>query len=319
MGKVVIGIHGLGNKPSKEILENWWLLSMKEGLKSIGKKQKIPRFELIYWSDIFYNSPLNERIGDINDPAYLDEPYRIAPVSLRPETSKVRLKILDFLGEKVNKFLLSPDFTLKYSSLFDSITEKYFHELNAYFNGKDEGTGEDVRDEIIRRVNKILEKYDDDEIFLVAHSMGSIIAFDVLSHFKPNLRIKVLATMGSPLGMPNVVSKLVAIRREMRFENISMRTPPSVENSWYNFSDPEDTVAFNYRLCDDYSENDMGVKPIDFVVFNNYIINGERNPHKSFGYLRTPEFAGVLAEFLESKQTFRQWLKNTFSRFTKFG
>mgnify|MGYP001465422871 CR=1 FL=1 len=239
MSKVVIGIHGLGNKPSKEILENWWLLSMKEGLKSIGKKQQISRFELIYWADFFYPLPLDERIGEIDDPAYLDEPYRVAPVLLRPETSKVRLKILDFLGDKVNQIFLSPDFSLKYSSLFDSITEKYFHELNDYFNGKKDGSEEDVRREIVRRVSDILEKYHDDEIFLVAHSMGSIIALDVLSYFKLKSRVQVLATIGSPLGMPNVVSKLVAIQRGINPENISMQTPPLVEKSWYNFSDPE--------------------------------------------------------------------------------
>ena len=77
-------------------------------------------------------------------------------------------------------------------------------------------------------------------------------------------------------------------------------------------------IAFNYKLSDDYSENIRGIKPADFVVFNNYTINGERNPHKSYGYLRTKEFATILAEFLESKQTFRQWIKNSFYRVTKF-
>ncbi|HOP04951.1 MAG TPA: hypothetical protein PLE67_10790 [Tenuifilaceae bacterium] len=318
MGKVVIGIHGLENKPSKEILESWWLLSMKEGLKGIGKKQRIPRFELVYWADYFYSSPLDERIGDKDDPLFLDEPYRIAPVSLRPETSNIRIKILDFLGEKVNKFLLSPDFSLKYSSLLDSITEKYFHELSEYFNGEQAGSEKNVRERIVSRLAEVLRRYDGHEIFLVAHSMGSVIAFDTLSLQEFDVRVKVLATIGSPLGMPNVISKLAGIQRTSGVENVSMKTPPSVEKCWYNFSDPDDKVAFNYKLSDDYRENKSGVKPTDFVVFNNYIINSERNPHKSYGYLRTKEFATVLAEFLESKQTFRQWIKNTFYRVTKF-
>jgi hypothetical protein len=93
-----------------------------------------------------------------------------------------------------------------------------------------------------------------------------------------------------------------------------MKTPPSVVKSWVNFSDAEDPVAFNYRLNDDYSENELGVKPTDFLVFNNYINNGERNPHKSFGYLRAPEFAHVLAEFIESKQSFRHMASNLLKR-----
>jgi hypothetical protein len=54
----------------------------------------------------------------------------------------------------------------------------------------------------------------------------------------------------------------------------------------------------NYNLGDDYDKNLNGVQAVDFVINNNYEINGERNPHKSYGYLRTPEFAEVLAEFL---------------------
>jgi len=30
-------------------------------------------------------------------------------------------------------------------------------------------------------------------------------------------------------------------------------------------------------------------------------MNSERNPHKSFGYLRTPEFARLIDQFLTSK------------------
>lgn len=49
MPKVVIGIHGLGNKPPKVVLQRWWLEAMYEGLKRINKRQVIPRFELVYW------------------------------------------------------------------------------------------------------------------------------------------------------------------------------------------------------------------------------------------------------------------------------
>ena len=35
MAKVIIGIHGLGNKPPKDILEKWWKLSIEEGFKKM--------------------------------------------------------------------------------------------------------------------------------------------------------------------------------------------------------------------------------------------------------------------------------------------
>jgi len=37
MAKIIIGIHGLGNKPPKNILNAGWKASMFEGIKRIRK------------------------------------------------------------------------------------------------------------------------------------------------------------------------------------------------------------------------------------------------------------------------------------------
>ena len=61
----------------------------------------------------------------------------------------------------------------------------------------------------------------------------------------------------------------------------------------------EDKVALNYNLGDDYRANKKGVKPVDMQVVNDYEINGKRNPHKSYGYLRVPEMAETIHHFLK--------------------
>lgn len=128
--------------------------------------------------------------------------------------------------------------------------------------------------------------------------MGSIVAFDVISSMAQNISIDTLVTMGSPLGLPVIVSN---ISQELKLKSRDqLKTPPNIKN-WYNFSDLLDKIAFNYKLSDDYAENEFGVKPIDSLVINNYEINGIRNPHKSFGYLRTPEFAKILNDFILSE------------------
>jgi hypothetical protein len=38
------------------------------------------------------------------------------------------------------------------------------------------------------------------------------------------------------------------------------------------------------------------------LVNNNYEINGEINHHKSFGYLRTPEFSKILNDFIVDRK-----------------
>ena len=79
---------------------------------------------------------------------------------------------------------------------------------------------------------------------------------------------------------------------------MKVRTPQNVLRNWYNFSDLEDKVAIDYSLSGDYEENSKHIKVIDKVVYNNYEYNGHRNTHKSYGYLRTPELAEVINDFL---------------------
>ena len=37
MKKIIIGVHGLGNKPPADVLEKWWAASIQEGLAAIGE------------------------------------------------------------------------------------------------------------------------------------------------------------------------------------------------------------------------------------------------------------------------------------------
>jgi hypothetical protein len=65
----------------------------------------------------------------------------------------------------------------------------------------------------------------------------------------------------------------------------------------------EDKIALIYDLTDIFSENGLGIHVENMVVDNNYSVNNHRNPHKSFGYLRTPEIAAYLAGFLRSEKS----------------
>lgn len=147
--------------------------------------------------------------------------------------------------------------------------------------------------------------------------MGSIVAFDILTFNLPKLRIKTFATIGSPLGIPFVRSKIALEKKMVLNEDVKLRTPHGVRK-WYNFSDLEDSVAINYSLKDDFDANRAGVKAIDFIVNNDYEINKEKNPHKSYGYLRTPEFSNALEEFLQQKEKgFGQRVRRFFRKFIK--
>lgn len=301
MANVIIGIHGLGNKPPKKVLENWWKRALIEGLKTNNYNSELPEFELVYWADILYDKPLNEAEKDEDSPYFLKEVYVKAPKNFPVENHITRKKVIDFIGRQINNIFLNKDLSLNYAALTDAILRKYFNDLEVYFTENctlENASICNAKDLINKRLIQTLNKYSEDEIMLVSHSMGSIIAFDVLNFELPHNKINSFVTMGSPLGLPVVISKIAAEQKQKQDGVNHMKTPPPVSKNWFNFSDILDKVAFNYRLDDDFSENSLGIQPIDFLVVNNYEIKGERNPHKIFGYLRTPEFAKVLNDFI---------------------
>ena len=190
---------------------------------------------------------------------------------------------------------------MRYAFVSQRLLHKYFHELEVYFNGDSEFDSEfnfQVKEEIINRLTGILAKHHGDDIMLIGHSMGAIIAFDVLSFIAVGIKIHTFVTMGAPLGAPFVMSRIAA-HSKSTYGTIKLQTPEAVQKHWFNFSDLMDKIALDYKLSDDFAENSQGVKCVDKLVVNNYVMNGIANPHKSFGYLRTPEFIQCLKNFIE--------------------
>jgi hypothetical protein len=68
-GRVIIGIHGLANKPPADEKSRWWKTALAEGLtRNEGLADPDFSFEFVYWADLRYETPLSE---DDNR-----EPYR---------------------------------------------------------------------------------------------------------------------------------------------------------------------------------------------------------------------------------------------------
>ena len=316
MSKVIICIHGLGNKPKKKLLVKWWRKSILEGLRGIGNFFFRPKIKMVYWADLLHDRPLDEKNNDTGSPYYLEEKYVKAPKDYKPGSHLIRKKFLDFIERQIDRLILNEDQSINYSFISDYIIHKYFHELEIYYKREYSCHGKtyDVRELIRKRLIDILNRYKNDEIFLIAHSMGSIIAYDVLLLEMSSAKVNIFATMGSPLGLPVIIGKTASEYKKKFNINRKLSTPDCVTKNWYNFSDLEDKVAMNYNLADDYEANEKGIRTIDFIVINNYIINGKKNPHKSYGYLRTPEFSKILLEFLISgRSNFAKRLINLYN------
>jgi hypothetical protein len=126
---------------------------------------------------------------------------------------------------------------------------------------------------------------------LIAHSMGSIVAYEVLrdcEHAVPGLEVAHFVTVGSPLGLAEVEEVVSG----------PMRVPDCVAR-WSNFADPRDQVArWDTFLSENFEASRKGVVIVDHLVINGYLSpTGKPNPHKIYGYLRTPEVSDLIAGF----------------------
>lgn len=285
---VVIGIHGLANKPPPADKPGYWKKALIEGLRrNCGKTTDDLPFDFVYWADLWY--PEGPIPYDKNPEPYYEAPGTGPfPAYQAAKWTEIINAATRIVGTEVS-FL---DLHTGVTRVGDLVLERELKDLAAYY--EDAGFRETAR----ARVKDKLEEYKGSRIMLIGHSMGSIIAYDVLRRLgrdDPQFRVDHFVTIGSPLGMPHVKYKI-------QQENDLVRTP-SIVGRWTNFADRRDVVAIDAKLGDDYEPNDQGVKVADLPVINAYRSPLDRNPsdkpnyHKSYGYLRTPEMSNVVRAF----------------------
>jgi len=286
MAKVIIGIHGRANKPAKETLEDWWRKSIDEGLKkNLGASLGSTPVILAYYGDINFNTPLN-----VNE---MDEPYLEAKATPQPYRRRVFERIRGAFGNWADNPL---DWLEENSAVFSKLAKKVLRnvmtDLGDYYRNAEK------RQATQKRLIDLIDKHRNDEILLISHSMGTIVAYDVLRALgrSPNfagVAVEHFVTMGAPLGLTAVKGNIVQHQHER------LRTPSCVSRTWVNFSDPQDYVCIDSHLRDEYDRNSRRIKVQDVMVCNEYAgKNDKSNEHKSYGYLRTPEVSKLVASFL---------------------
>jgi len=302
MSEIIIGIHGMGNKPPPKTLTRWWQASVREGLKRIKKSKLALNFELVYWAHNLHPTPLKPRIKDKEHPLYIENPYFPAPPNaVEEKPGGFRQKLADYVSEQLDNIFLDEDLTINYESIFDFIIHHFFRDLEIYYKNYcviPSKANCHAKAMICSELTNILKKHRNEKIMLVAHSMGSIIAYDVLTMDASDVPIDTFVTIGSPLGLPIIKSRIVAERRQDPSHKGILKTPENIRSHWYNLADLRDKIAINYTLHDDFKENAKQIGPVDKIVTNGYEFEDQKNPHKSYGYLRTPEMAEIISDFI---------------------
>jgi len=132
-----------------------------------------------------------------------------------------------------------------------------------------DGYGEACRDQVRAAIRGA-----SDPTLVVAHSLGSVVTFDVLSERDFSGREVYLVTLGSPLGIENV-------QDELRGPGGPPHPIPGPVRSWANLADDGDPVAIRQVLAPEYRQNTYAFDIVDDLTVDN---SGFLN-HELTGYL----------------------------------
>jgi len=135
-------------------------------------------------------------------------------------------------------------------------------------------------------------------VLLIAHSMGSIIAYDSLwelSHEHGNpADVDLLLTMGSPLGQRFMQKRIRGHDR-----NGKERYPQNIHH-WANLTAIGDLTAIDPWLANDFAEMiELGLVGAieDERILNYYRLDGKLNVHAEYGYLVNEKTAHTIAKW----------------------
>lgn len=150
------------------------------------------------------------------------------------------------------------------------ITKDLLAEIYHYFY--DEPGPDNVRDAILDRMDAAMRALRPH--IVVAHSWGSVIAYDYLVHRGHDQDIDALITVGSPLGQTYIQEHLAGFQYPERVRH------------WTNIFDAMDPATWpDRRIANDFPGTDGARLIRDVEVPSVYDGEGKRDPHSWFGYL----------------------------------
>jgi hypothetical protein len=133
---------------------------------------------------------------------------------------------------------------------------------------------------VAKEINAIVsDKLTDEPTVVVAHSLGTVVAYKVLVERRANLKLRRYVTVGSPLGIRAIASQLGVLQY------------PRADLVWYNAYDQRDIVALN-PLADPHFTTTPAISNYDGIR------NATDNRHGIIGYLNDASVAKCIAEGL---------------------
>lgn len=296
---LMIYVPGLKPKPEPRAHRHELFRCLLEGVRRIDPDSAAQMqehdhcFDIIGWTYDFYGEHYDLNLDLAAIDALIQQ--HSATDKDRAEAASWQRKVLHWIYSVADlfPFLLHP--------LADETLEIHLRDLRRYVKNEYDMA------EFIRRLLKMPLRAawkSERPILLIAHSMGSIIAYDALWQLSQesgnNYYIDLLLTMGSPLGQTFIQRRIKGWQ-----EQPDKRHPRNIKR-WVNIAAVGDLTALDMRLQNDFEEMlQLGlVESIeDREIYNYFRLEGELNVHAEYGYLINEVTAGYISEWWRQNRT----------------
>ena len=290
---LIIFVPGLLPKPEREVHREALLRCLLTGVKRIDQyvaaaiELRPAAFDIVSWTYDFYGVRRDFEI----DRAAVDEVVEKRQADERDiaeATSWTRrlTRWIYKLGDRA-PFLI-PHIANEHMAV-------HLRDLNRYLNDEN-GIGAHTRRMLKAPILAAAE--DGCPVLLIAHSMGSVIAYDTLWELSQGdyagVKLDLLLTMGSPLGQHYMQKRLKGAERE------GAARYPSIIRRWLNLSAIGDLTALDPYLATDFREM-MDLELLesidDDLILTHFRLNGQLNVHAEYGYLVNEKTARAVADW----------------------
>ena len=289
---LLLYVPGLLPKPEPAVHRDALFRCLLAGLRTAAPEtaaavgSNARHFDLIAWTWDFYRQHRDIALDSTAIDALLAKGG--ADARDRAEAGSWRrraLRRLFALGDIVP--FLVPHLATERQALHLRDLRRYVRDVN--------GIGEHTREQLKTRLRAAARA--GQPVLLIAHSMGSVIAWDSLWQLSHDARDPLSVdwlTMGSPLGQRLVQKGLLGNDRagDDRF--------PTNVDSWTNLAAVGDLTAIDPVLADDFAAMRVagsagGID--DRLLYNGFRLDGGLNPHAEYGYLASEVTGGVVADW----------------------
>ena len=307
-GRSVLFVHGRDFKPDRNTLLDLSLTAVRAGIER-DYPDCLPAFDGLHTDIAYYGDLSNELlsgVGRVYD-AELDVGDRKCALrQLRAITPRKRFGIRQYdrlpCKSAIPEFIA--DFVFPIFALFGlamPIFRRKALDFAEYLKPNSK-YAMDVQERVRTSLCKMLDR--GDEILLLTHGTGSVIAWDVLwqlSH-DPELnekyasrKLDMWVTLGSPLGERHVRKRIAGAGRD------SVAPFPKNIIAWHNVAAEDDYTCHDKTLADDFKKmmSQRLVSAVtDYRVFNLAVRYGRSNPHSSIGYYIHPRVSKIIADWM---------------------